>query len=60
MRDCREKRAGLRDQDLTSRPHFLASALEPVFLDHVFSSADITVVPREIEDNRYAKILGGK
>ena len=31
MRDCREKRAGLRDQDLTSRPHFLASALEPVF-----------------------------
>ena len=31
MRDCREKRAGLRDQDLTSRPYFLASALEPVF-----------------------------
>ena len=31
MRDCREKRAGLRDQDLTSRPHLLASALEPVF-----------------------------
>ena len=60
MRDCREKRAGLRDQDLTSRPHFLASALEPVFSRSCLFLSGYYSRPKRNRRNRYAKILGGK
>ena len=49
-----------RERDCLGDPVLQRVHHNRFFLDHVFSSVGITVIPREIEDNGYAKILGGK
>ena len=60
MRDCREKRAGLRDQDLTSRPCFATSASQPLFSRSCLFLSGYYSRPKRNRRQSLLKILGCK